>query len=72
MAEKEFAVLTCPHCGHRQEREIPAPITRKVVKKEVGEASEASPQQFEMSRDPLDVPAFMRRRAYADTDFRSR
>jgi hypothetical protein len=23
MTEKEFAVLACPHCGHRQEREIP-------------------------------------------------
>jgi cell division protein FtsZ len=55
----------------REEREIPDPITRKVVKKNDEASEEESPQRFEMGRDPLDVPAFMRRRAYADTDFGS-
>lgn len=48
------------------ERETPAPITRKMVK-EGEDIEEETPQRFEMGRDPLDVPAFMRRRAYANS-----
>ena len=57
----------------REEREIPVPVARKkVVKVDVDENSEdKSPQGFEMGCDPLDVPAFMRRRAYADTNLGS-
>ena len=54
----------------REDREIPAPITRKIVKSNPdtnAEVEEESPQRFEMGRDPLDVPAFIRRRAYADS-----
>ncbi|MCJ7716834.1 MAG: cell division protein FtsZ, partial [Anaerolineales bacterium] len=54
----------------RPEREIPAPIQRKVVNENVDE-DEESEARFEMGRDPLDVPAFMRRRAYANTSFGS-
>jgi cell division protein FtsZ len=54
----------------RDERKSPAPITRKRVKTDLEEEEETeSSQRFEMGRDPLDVPAFMRRRAYADSDF---
>ena len=52
----------------RQDREIPAPIQRKMVKAEQ-EGEEQAEERFEMGRDPLDVPAFMRRRAYADISF---
>jgi len=52
----------------REERVIPEPITRKIVK-EVIDEEEESPQRFEMGRDPLDVPAFMRRRAYANSTY---
>ena len=52
----------------REERVIPEPITRKIVK-EVVDEEEESPQRFEMGRDPLDVPAFMRRRAYANSTY---
>jgi cell division protein FtsZ len=52
----------------REERVIPEPITRKIVK-EVVEEEDESPQRFEMGRDPLDVPAFMRRRAYANSPY---
>ncbi|NOQ40525.1 MAG: cell division protein FtsZ [Anaerolineales bacterium] len=52
----------------REERVIPEPITRKIVK-EVVDEEEESPQRFEMGRDPLDVPAFMRRRAYANSPY---
>ncbi|MGB2955603.1 MAG: cell division protein FtsZ [Anaerolineales bacterium] len=52
----------------REERVIPEPITRKIVKEAVDEEEE-SPQRFEMGRDPLDVPAFMRRRAYANSTY---
>ena len=52
----------------RQDREIPAPIQRKVVKQEA-EGEEELAERFDMGRDPLDVPAFMRRRAYADISF---
>ena len=55
----------------REEREIPVPVARKEVVKEEEDSEEESLQRFEMSRDPLDVPAFMRRRAYADTNFGS-
>ncbi|MCJ7715737.1 MAG: cell division protein FtsZ [Anaerolineales bacterium] len=50
----------------REERVVPEPITRKMVK-EIENEEEESPQRFEMGRDPLDVPAFMRRRAYANS-----
>lgn len=50
----------------KEERETPAPITRKMVK-EGEDIEEETPQRFEMGRDPLDVPAFMRRRAYANS-----
>ena len=50
----------------REDRHIPAPIMRKVVK-DPDEDQEETPQRFEMGRDPLDVPAFMRRRAYANS-----
>ena len=52
----------------REERVIPEPITRKIVKEVINEEEE-SPQRFEMGRDPLDVPAFMRRRAYANSTY---
>jgi cell division protein FtsZ len=52
----------------REERVIPEPITRKIVKEVINE-EEKSPQRFEMGRDPLDVPAFMRRRAYANSTY---
>lgn len=52
----------------REDRVIPEPITRKVVKEVVNEEEETT-QRFEMGRDPLDVPAFMRRRAYANSTY---
>lgn len=52
----------------REERVIPEPITRKIVREVINEEEE-SPQRFEMGRDPLDVPAFMRRRAYANSTY---
>lgn len=52
----------------RQDRESPPPVKRKVVKPESGSEEELE-ERFEMGRDPLDVPAFMRRRAYANTSF---
>jgi len=52
----------------REERVIPEPITRKIVKEVINEEEE-SHQRFEMGRDPLDVPAFMRRRAYANSTY---
>jgi len=52
----------------REDRVIPEPITRKVVKEVVNEEEEST-QRFEMGRDPLDVPAFMRRRAYANSTY---
>jgi cell division protein FtsZ len=55
----------------REERDIPVPVARKEVMQENEESEEESPQRLEMGRDPLDVPAFMRRRAYADTNFGS-
>ncbi len=56
------------------DREISAPIQRKVVKESVASVAEEESElaeRFEMGRDPLDVPAFMRRRAYANTTFGS-
>ncbi len=53
----------------REERIIPEPITRKIVK-EVIDEEEESPQRFEINRDPLDIPAFMRRRAYANSTYK--
>ena len=53
---------------NREDRVIPEPITRKIVK-EVVDEEEESLQRFEMGRDPLDVPAFMRRRAYANSTY---
>jgi hypothetical protein len=55
----------------REERDIPVAVARKEVKQADEDSEEESPQRFEMGRDPLDVPAFMRRRAYADTNFGS-
>jgi cell division protein FtsZ len=55
----------------REERDIPVPVARKEVKQEDVDSEEDTPQRFEMSRDPLDVPAFMRRRAYADSNLGS-
>ena len=55
----------------QSDREIPAPIQRKVVKESVVEEESELAERFEMGRDPLDVPAFMRRRAYANTTFGS-
>ena len=53
----------------RPEREQPEPVHRKPIPEKT--ASEDEPgQRIEMGSDPLDVPAFMRRRAYARTDFR--
>lgn len=52
----------------REGRVNPEPITRKIVK-DVENEEEESAQRFEMGRDPLDVPAFMRRRAYANSTF---
>ena len=52
----------------REDRESPPPVQRKVVKPENGSEEELA-ERFEMGRDPLDVPAFMRRRAYANTSF---
>jgi cell division protein FtsZ len=49
----------------RQDREIPAPIQRKIVKQD-GDGEEELAERFDMGRDPLDVPAFMRRRAYSN------
>jgi cell division protein FtsZ len=51
----------------RQDRETPPPVKRKQVPDPVESDEEGEPQ-IEMGRDPLDVPAFMRRRAYANTN----
>ncbi len=50
----------------REERAAPDPIMRKMIKETPAEDEDAA-ERFEMGRDPLDVPAFMRRRAYANT-----
>jgi hypothetical protein len=51
----------------REDRESPAPIQRKKVTESSSVEEDESAQRFDMGRDPLDVPAFMRRRAYANT-----
>lgn len=55
----------------REDRETPPPVQRKAVKESPSRVEEESAQRFEMGRDPLDVPAFMRRRAYANSQFGS-
>ena len=52
----------------REDRESPPTVQRVVVKQET-EGEEEQSERFEIGRDPLDVPAFMRRRAYANTGF---
>lgn len=51
----------------REDRETPPPIQRKSVKESPEKEGDDTAQRFEMGRDPLDVPAFMRRRAYASS-----
>lgn len=53
----------------RQDREVPAPVQRKPIPGRKEGEEEQTSQQLEVGRDPLDVPAFMRRRAYAREDF---
>jgi cell division protein FtsZ len=55
----------------REDRETPPPVQRKVVNTKLDQKEDQSAQRHEMSRDSLDVPAFMRRRAYANTQFGS-
>lgn len=52
----------------RQDRDLPDPVHRKPIQEKI-ESEEEPTQRIEMGSDPLDVPAFMRRRAYARTDF---
>lgn len=55
----------------REDREGLPPVQRRAVKEDpAGEEDEAA-QRLEMGRDPLDIPAFMRRRAYANSQFGS-
>lgn len=54
-----------------KEDRAPAPVQRKAVKESPSREVDESAQHHEMSRDPLDVPAFMRRRAYANSQFGS-
>lgn len=49
----------------REDRETPPPVQRRKVQESSRVEEEESVERFEM--DPLDVPAFMRRRAYANT-----
>lgn len=51
----------------KEDRETPPPVQRKKVKESSSVEEDESAQRFEMGRDPLDVPAFMRRRAYANS-----
>jgi len=55
----------------RDERETPPAVQRRKVIEASSREGHDSPQEVEVSRDPLDVPAFMRRRAYANTQFKS-
>ena len=55
----------------REDRETPPSIHRKSSKESSSGEEDESAQRFEMGRDPLDVPAFMRRRAYANTQLGS-
>ena len=54
-----------------KEDRAPAPVQRRAVKESPSREVDESAQHHEMSRDPLDVPAFMRRRAYASSQFGS-
>lgn len=54
----------------KEDRETPPVVQRKAaIENPAGE--EGDVQRQEISRDPLDVPAFMRRRAYASSQFNS-
>jgi cell division protein FtsZ len=54
----------------KEDRETPPTVQRKTaIENPAGE--EGNAQRQEISRDPLDVPAFMRRRAYASSQFNS-
>jgi cell division protein FtsZ len=54
----------------REDSETPAPVQRVAVPQQAsGEKESEEEGRIEMGRDPLDVPAFMRRRAYANTNF---
>jgi cell division protein FtsZ len=53
----------------REDRESPPPVQRKTKKGSSSQHSDQAEHRSEMSRDSLDVPAFMRRRAYANTQF---
>ena len=55
----------------RDERESPPAIQRRAVQEKPSGEEDESTQRFEAGRDPLDVPAFMRRRAYANTQLGS-
>jgi cell division protein FtsZ len=56
----------------RENRDIPDPVMRKEPQDIAAEDDgEPAPQRQEIGRDPLDVPAFMRRRAYANISFGS-
>jgi cell division protein FtsZ len=58
----------------RRDRREPAPMTRNEVEEAVEQISEdqnAVDVEAAVSKDPLDVPAFMRRRAYANISFGS-
>ena len=55
----------------KEDRETPPPVQRKTAGSNPDQKDDQSAQRHEMSRDSLDVPAFMRRRAYANTQFGS-
>ena len=50
----------------KEDRETPPPVQRRKAQENSSLEEEEAAQRFEMGRDPLDVPAFMRRRAYAN------
>ncbi len=52
----------------RADREVPPAVKRTRVP-EKAEGEREPEQRIEMGSDPLDVPAFMRRRAYANANF---
>jgi cell division protein FtsZ len=55
----------------RETREVPTPVERVKADSQPaeGEMEPEGSANIETGRDPLDVPAFMRRRAYANTNF---
>ena len=53
----------------REDQETPPSVQRKAVVEGQTRKDDQSAQRHEMSRDSLDVPAFMRRRAYAKAQF---